>query len=164
MSKIAKKLSKLNVEQKLLFLATLIVPTFIFVIFLNSAFNEIYSIIHKILFPPTTNIDFSNCGVRIQPFYLSIIGIISILTLSMSSFSILRRNFKTSILFLVITLLIILTRILEIYFFVFQNFNKPSFDLVFYFVIEDLIFFAIVSFLFVWQFTIFYRIPNAKLS
>lgn len=163
MLKISEKLSNLNLEQKLLFLATLVVPTFVFVIFLNLAFNEMYSMVHKFLFPPTTNIDFSVCGVRIQPFYFSIVGSISLLTLSISTVSILRTNFKTSLFFLGLTLFIIFSRILEIYFFVFQNFNKPSFELVFYFVIEDLIFFAIVLFLLIWQISIFYRMPKTKL-
>lgn len=157
MLKLSEKLNNLNFEQKLLFLATLIVPTFIFVIFLILAFNKIYTEVDKFLFPPQTNIDFSCCyGIFIQSFYFTISGIISLVTLSISGILVLCRKFRISLVFIMITLLLILTRVFGVIYY-YQNFLEHPYDLIFYNLIEDFIYFGIVSFLFIWQISILFR-------
>ena len=164
MFKLSEKLNILNLEQKFLFLATLIVPTLIFVILLISAFNKIYTEVYKFLFPPQTNIDFSCCyGIIIQSFYFSISGLISLVTLSISGILVLYRKFRISLVFIMITLLLILTRVLGIIYY-YQNFLEHSYDLVFYNLIEDFIYFGIVSFLLFWQISILLRISMQLLK
>jgi hypothetical protein len=155
MFKLSEKLGKLNFEQKLLLLATLFVPTLIFVVFLNLAFNEIYIL----LFPPDPRINFSS-GSAIKSFYFSGIGILSLVTLLTSAIVVLYRKLVISLVFLTITLLLILTRIFQVGQNIFYNYLEPSPELIFYSFIEDIIFFGIVSFLFIWQISIYLRIRN----
>lgn len=161
MIKLSEKFSKLNIDQKLLFLATLLIPFLVFAVYINLIFNEIYTVVSEYLNPPKFYI--SNCWYGFIPFYLTILGFSSLFTLSVSSFYIIVRNLSKSLIFLGISVFIT-------YFFLFgrcyyfsQNTRGTLLDYLLNSI--DLITYTFyISILLIWQISAFSRYKTIKLS
>lgn len=161
MFKLSEKLRKLNIEQKLLFLATLIIPLLVLLAFLHSIYAMIYKSFLEYLNPPKGTIDFSCCsGGSSSPFYLSIIGFASLLTLFISSIYIFIRNFSRSTIFLIISSLIAYFLLIARYYFIELNNTLSEY------LIDniDLISFTLyLSILLIWQISAFFKYRNQNL-
>ncbi len=142
----------------MLFITTSIFPIFVFGGIFVHLSNEVYAAISDYLFRAKTNIDFAVSGPMFLPFYLTGLGIISLITLSISSIFVLIKKFKYSRIFLVLTLFGVLARILGVYYLFFQTFVEPKVGEFVFYIIEDLIFLAIVFLLLFWQISILLRI------
>lgn len=157
MLKFSNKISNLNFEQKLLFLATLAIPAIIFIGLFDLAIREIYSLISDYLFPLDPRINFSSCGIGIDPLPIPY-AILCALTLFFSSISILRQKFISSLIFISATLSLIVLRATSIFYLFNQIFNEFSFERLANYLISDFIAFVVVSILFIWQISILWRI------
>ena len=164
MFKLSEKLGKLNIEQKLLFLATLFIPILVFAAYVNLILNEIHIVISEYLNPPNSLINFSVGGIRFNPYYLTIIGIIFNLSLIASSRNILNRKFENFLAFSVIAFLLLIARIFYIYYLCHQSFTEVSLKLFTSYIIEDLTTFVIFLPLLVWQISAFVRFRNQQLN
>ncbi len=163
MFKLSEKLRKLNIEQKLLFLATLLIPMLVFVAYVNIIFNETYMILSEYFNPPTGSLDFSCCSSgSYGPFYLTILGFSSVLTLFISSIYTFKLNYTKSVLFLTISSLI--TYFLLVASFYIMTHNKVISQS--NYVIENLDFISFtlfISLLLIWQISVYFRFRNQKL-
>lgn len=149
MIKLTKKFGSLNLEERLLFVATLIIPIIVFGGIFFYLSKEIYFETDKYFFPPAkTQLDISVTYGLYLPFYLIGYIIIVAILLTFSSLFLLHRKYSFAISLAILSIIIIVTRIFMVQGLLPDNQDEFAIQFV------DGLFLFIISTILIWQISI----------